>query len=82
MSKARHTSDGNYNPRHARKSVTHKTCDEAKRHIKLIAQLTAIATALIISITLKTWGVPEILAMLAERVPDLCEGLTEFFAKL
>jgi hypothetical protein len=52
------------------------------RTARFIWRVFIISIAILISLLFRTWEVPEMAALVAERVPDFVDETVEFFAKM
>jgi hypothetical protein len=56
--------------------------DQWNRAARFIWRVFIISTALVVSLLLKSWAVPEMTALVAERIPDFVDETVQFLTKI
>ena len=56
--------------------------EEWDRAARCIWRLLIVFITILISVLSRNWGLPEVMAVVAEKVPEMVQEMVEFFAKL
>ena len=56
--------------------------EEWDRAARCIWRVLIVLITILISVLSRNWGIPEVMAVVAEKVPEMIQEMVEFFAKL
>jgi hypothetical protein len=56
--------------------------EEWDRAARCIWRVLIVLITILISALSRNWGIPEVMAVVAEKVPEMIQEMVEFFAKL